>query len=228
LKSHSRFLWPFLVVALTTCSGFAQLDQGLASSTDQQPLNKAPDMSAAQGPQSDCSLKRLDRCFVNVAVDQAGIWTSPLRLHSQDILWIVPFAAAVGTSIHYDPETMQQYGFPKNAINFGHQVSRFSSPYVSFGAAGAMYLLGSTTHSTRLKHAGLLGAEAVVDAALLTEGLKLATNRDRPYQGDRYWKVLATRNQIVHFGLIHALCPCNSGLGAGASDVFQNSATNHG
>lgn len=53
-----------------------------------------------------------------------------------------------------------------------------------------MYLLGSTTHSTRLKHAGLLGAEAVVDAAILTEGLKLVTNRDRPYQGDgtgKFW-----------------------------------------
>jgi membrane-associated phospholipid phosphatase len=182
LKSHFRFLWPLLVVALMTCSGFAQVDHGTIQGTDQQPLDKASDVPAAQGPPPDCSLKRLDKCFVNVAVDQAGIWTSPLRFQSRDMLWFVPFVAAVGTSIHYDPETMQLYGFPKSAINFGHQVSRFSSPYVSFGAAGAMYLLGSTTHSTRLKHAGLLGTEAVVDAALLTEGLKLATNRDRPYQ----------------------------------------------
>jgi membrane-associated phospholipid phosphatase len=191
LKSHFRFLCRLLVIALITSSGFAQLDQGKTRVTDQRALDKVShDLPPAEDPQPDCSLKRLDKCFLNVAADQAGIWTSPLRFHPRDMLWFAPFAAAVGTSIHYDPETMQQYGFPKNAINFGHQVSRFSSPYVSVGAAGAMYLLGSTTHSTRLKHAGLLGAEAVADAAILTEGLKLATNRDRPYQGDgtgKFW-----------------------------------------
>jgi membrane-associated phospholipid phosphatase len=106
------------------------------------------------------------------------------------MLWLAPFAVAVGTSIHYDSDTMQEYGYPKSAINFGHQVSRFSSPYVSFGAAGALYLLGDASHSPRVRHAGLLGAEAVIDAAILTEGVKLATNRDRPYQGDgtgKFW-----------------------------------------
>lgn len=191
MKSHFRPLHGLLVIALITCPGFAQLDPGPARDTVQQPMGKMSyDPPSARDSSADCSLKRLDKCFLNVAADQAGIWTSPLHFHSQDMLWFVPFAAAVGTSIHYDPETMQQYGFPKNAINFGHQVSRFSSPYISFGAAGALYLLGSTTHSTHLKHAGLLGAEAVVDAAILTEGLKLATDRDRPYQGDgtgKFW-----------------------------------------
>jgi membrane-associated phospholipid phosphatase len=191
LNSHSRFLLALLVVVSMTCSGLAQQDQATPTVSEQQPPDVVfHSLPPAQDPPPDCSLKRLDKCFLNVASDQAGIWTSPLRLHSRDVLWFVPFAAAVGTSIHYDPETMQQYGFPKNAINFGHQVSRFSSPYVSFGAAGAMYLLGSVSDSSQLKHAGLLGAEAVVDAVILTEGLKLATNRDRPYQGDatgKFW-----------------------------------------
>ena len=179
------------IVALLTSLGLAQSDQDTANRSDTKPRDKSfQALPPRQDFQPNCSLKRPDKCLLNVASDQAGIWTSPLRLQSHDVLWLAPFAAAVGTSIHYDPETMQQYGFPKNGINFGHQVSRFSSPYVSFGAAGAMYLLGDATHSTRLKHAGLLGAEAVVDAAILTEGLKLATNRDRPYQGDgtgKFW-----------------------------------------
>lgn len=138
----------------------------------------------------ECSLKRLDKCVVNIAADQAGIWTSPLRIHPDDMLWMLPFAGAVAVSIHYDATTMQEYGSPERAVNFGRQVSRFSSPYVSFGAAGSMYLVGSFSKSPRVKHAGLLGAEAVVDAAILAEGLKLATNRDRPFQSDgtgKFW-----------------------------------------
>ena len=53
-----------------------------------------------------------------------------------------------------------------------------------------MYLFGSVSKKSLVKHAGLLGAEAVVDAEILAEGLKLATDRDRPYQGDgagKFW-----------------------------------------
>lgn len=180
-----------LILFLVAWPANAQVDQtsadntfpGLADAASEEP-------PAAQVSHPDCSLKRLDKCVVNVAVDQVGIWTSPLRLRSGDVLWLVPFAAAVGVSIHYDATTMTEYGSPKSATNFGYQVSRFSSPYVSFGAAGAMYLLGSVSHSARVKHAGLLGTEAIVDAEILTEGLKLATNRDRPYQGGgtgKFW-----------------------------------------
>jgi hypothetical protein len=113
-----------------------------------------------------------------------------VAFETRDALWLAPFAVAVGTSVHYDFDTMQEYGSPKNSINFGHQVSRFSSPYVSFGAAATLYLLGDLSDSPRVKHAGLMGAEAVVDTVILAEGVKLATNRERPYQGDgtgKFW-----------------------------------------
>ena len=184
----SRAVYALLVCLLLSCSACAQVD---SISNDRVAVDTAgAGLPSVQTARPDCSLKRLDKCLVNVAADQAGIWTSPLRLRANDMLWLVPFGAAVGVSIHYDPQTMQEYGSPKPAVDFGHQVSRFSSPYVSFGAAGGMYLLGAVSKSPRVKHAGLLGAEAVVDAAILAEGLKLTTNRDRPYQGDgtgRFW-----------------------------------------
>jgi membrane-associated phospholipid phosphatase len=191
LELADEILQLLLIVALMTGSGLAQLNHDTAGqATDQPSHGTLYDLPQGQDPRPDCSLKRLDKCLLNVASDQAGIWTSPLRLHSRDILWLAPFAVTVGTSIHYDNETMQEYGYPKNAVNFGHQVSRFSSPYVSFGAAGAVYLLGDIAGNPRVKHAGLLGAEAVVDAVILTEGVKLATDRDRPHQGDgtgKFW-----------------------------------------
>jgi membrane-associated phospholipid phosphatase len=191
--STLRYLFWLLALAsfLVSHSAGAQVNHISNDDTVAGPTDSLPEAPPSnQGPPPDCSLKRLDKCLVNVAVDQAGIWTSPLRFHSDDILWFVPFAAATGVSLHYDATAMRDYSFPTSAMNFGHQVSRFSAPYVSFGAASAIYLLGSVSHKPRVEHAGLLGAEAVVDAEILAEGLKLATNRDRPYQGDgtgKFW-----------------------------------------
>ena len=180
------YFWMILAVALIMGrTANAQLVQDTSETTSVPATGNQTQQSAP-----DCSPKRLDKCVLNVAKDQAGIWTSPLRFHVDDFIWFAPFAAATAVSIHYDATVMQNYGFPTKTINFGHQVSRFGAPYVSFGAAGAMYLLGSVSDKPRMKHAGLLGAEAVVDAAILAEGLKLATNRDRPYQGDgtgKFW-----------------------------------------
>ena len=75
-------------------------------------------------------------------------------------------------------------------IGHARQVSRFSSPYVDFGVGAGLYLLGAATHSDHVRETGLLGSEAVLDAGLLTQGIKLATNRDRPNQGDgtgKFW-----------------------------------------
>jgi len=137
-----------------------------------------------------CSVKRLDKCALDVAKDQAGIWTSPLRVHTSDARWLVPFAGATGASIYYDKDAMTHIGTSTTQQDFGRNISKYSSPYVSFGTAGGIYLVGAVTHNDHIQETGLLGAESVVDASLLAFGLKLATNRDRPYQEDgtgKFW-----------------------------------------
>ena len=47
-----------------------------------------------------------------------------------------------------------------------------------------MYFLGLATHNQRLAETGRLGGEAVVDTSLVVEALKLATNRERPNEGN--------------------------------------------
>ena len=57
-----------------------------------------------------CDLKAIGQCFKDVAHDQAGIWTSPLRLKSHDALWLVPFAGATGAAFAYDQDALRQVG----------------------------------------------------------------------------------------------------------------------
>lgn len=147
--------------------------------------------SGAQQQQERCGLKRLDQCLKDLAHDQAGIWTSPLRVNSHDAIWLVPFAGATSAAFAYDQDALRQVGTTNNSlVNKSEVVSDFGSAYATFGEAGALYLLGALKHNDHLQETGLLGAEAVADASLVAAGLKLATNRERPNEGigtGRFW-----------------------------------------
>lgn len=147
--------------------------------------------SAAQQQQERCGLKKLDQCLKDLARDQAGTWTSPLRLNSHDTVWLIPFAGATSAAFAYDGDALRQVGTAnKGLIDRSETVSDFGSPYATFGEAGALYVLGALKHNEHLRETGLLGAEAVADASLVAEGLKLVTNRERPDEGigtGRFW-----------------------------------------
>jgi membrane-associated phospholipid phosphatase len=96
----------------------------------------------------------------------------------------VPFAGATVVAIHYDPSAVQELGVDKSRINASNTISAFGSTYSTIGAGGTVYLIGRLTHNDHLAETGRLGTEAVIDASLVAEALKLATNRERPDEGN--------------------------------------------
>jgi hypothetical protein len=91
------------------------------------------------------------------------------------------FAGATGAAFAYDQAALRQVPKTnKSLIDKSETLSEFGSPYATFGEAGALYLLGALKHNDHLRETGILGAEAVANASLVAEGLKLVTNRERP------------------------------------------------
>jgi membrane-associated phospholipid phosphatase len=131
-----------------------------------------------------CGPKHLDRCAVNVLRDQAGIWSSPARLHKRDFGWIVPFAAVTGVTMYYDADAQVQLGKIPTRSKVGEDISRFGSPYATLGEGAAIYGIGALTHNDHLAETGRLAFEAVIDASIVAEGFKLMTDRERPSQGE--------------------------------------------
>jgi PAP2 superfamily len=131
-----------------------------------------------------CGVSHLGQCLKDIGHDQAGIWTSPLRIAPRDAIWLLPFAGATGVAIHYDAQAQQDLGIDKMRIDRSNTISAFGSPYATFGGAAGLYFLGLGTHNEHLAETGRLGAEAVLDASLVVEALKLATNRERPNEGN--------------------------------------------
>lgn len=130
-----------------------------------------------------CGVTHLGQCLKDIGHDQAGIWTSPLRLRPNDAYWLVPFAAATGVALHYDAQAQQELGIDKTRIDVSSTFSDVGL-YGSIGGAGGLYLLGAATHNDHLAETGRLGEEAIVNSLLVVEALKLATNRERPNEGN--------------------------------------------
>src|SRR6266404_5075332 len=110
--------------------------------------------------------------------------SAALRISPRDTFWLVPFAAGTGVALHYDAQAQQNLGIDKSRIDTSNIVSGFGSPYAALGGAAGLYFLGLGTHDEHLAETGRLGAEAVIDSLLVVEALKLATNRERPNEGN--------------------------------------------
>ncbi len=172
---------------------FAQTSDSSVGQTHQaQPVSGASRLSDQpsedqQQPSSQsvvCGVAHLGQCLKDIGHDQAGIWTSPLHIAPGDAIWLLPFAGATGVAIHYDAQAQQNLGIDKSRIDRSNTISAFGSPYATFGAGAGLYFIGLGTHNEHLAETGRLGAEAVADASLVVEALKLATNRERPNEGN--------------------------------------------
>jgi membrane-associated phospholipid phosphatase len=215
-----RYLAHFLVISTVLVYGLRPAVAQTTDSSDKQAQEaqsgSSTSPSSAQASEDKqppvtssviCGPGHLGRCLKDIALDQAGIWTSPLRLQSGDALWLLPFAGATAVAIHYDPRAQQELGIDKNRIDVSNTISAFGSTYATIGAGSTVYLIGRLTHNDHLSETGRLGTEAVIDASLIAEALKLATNRERPDQGNGtggFWPH-GTRNFSDSFPSGHAI-----------------------
>jgi len=106
-----------------------------------------------------------------------------LQISPQDAVWLVPFAAATRVALHYDAQVQQDLGIVKTRIDTSSTISEVGL-YGSIASSGGLYLLGSATHNDHLAERGRLGEEAIINALLIVQGLKLASNRERPNEGN--------------------------------------------
>src|SRR6266446_5306531 len=160
-KNALRYFLHSLLICATLIYGPRPLFSQTADSSNEQ---------AQPSTQSVvCGVTHLGQCLKDIGHDQAGIWTSPLRIAPRDAIWLLPFAGATGVAIHYDAQAQQNLGIDKSRIDSSNTISAFGSPYATFGGAAGLYFLGLGTHNEHLAETGRLGAEAVADASILVE-----------------------------------------------------------
>jgi len=198
-RIRNAFLYfaPSLLVCIALICGsaraFAQTPEssGEQARVAQSASSSSPSSDqASEDPQQPstqsaiCGVMHLGQCLKDIGHDQAGIWTSPLRVQPKDAFWLVPFAAGTGVALHYDAQAQQNLGIDKSRIDASNIISGFGSPHATLGGAAGLYFIGLRTHNEHLAETGRLGAEAIIDSLLVVNALKLATNRERPNEGN--------------------------------------------
>jgi len=150
-----------------------------------------PTLSATPRTGSTCDLMSSTlTCLGDLFHDQAGIWTAPARLRGRKLVWLAPFAVATTLALEYDAQAISALGPGPTRISASNGYTHLGSGYVLASTAGLTYLIGKLDHNERYRETGVLSLEALADTGLVVQGLKLATNRQRPYIGDgrgRFW-----------------------------------------
>lgn len=160
----------FFSVVLTTIVWL-----GIGSARAQTPsASPSPVAQASATP----TLER--QFFKNILRDQKAIWTSPFHLRGRDARWLAPLGVGTAALIATDRRTGDKIGEFHDQLDFSRVVSYAGSDYGVSGVALTFYLVGRAKHNQRARETGILGAEALIDSAIVVAALKEITQRRRP------------------------------------------------
>lgn len=137
--------------------------------------------SPSRGGEDPPTLKGLPLRFLQ---DELSIVTSPARIRSGDLKWLLPLAGATGASLGTDTYTMRNLVSRNTAFNDASNTSSDVLLGAAMGAPVILFGLGHVRADEHQREAGLLAGEAMLDAYVFDTAVKYVTLRERPYQND--------------------------------------------
>ncbi len=157
-----------------TCPSGYVVDSPLAAATFISDSDQSlPDTPAAQKPVTEKGLP------LAIITDQIPIWTSPVRVRSHDLIWLLPLGAGIGTTLATDTDTMREVShdrtFNKDNVNVSNSLlaGEIAVPVVLYGVG----LFKGDAHA---RETGLLSGESLVDSVVVEEVAKIIFRRERP------------------------------------------------
>lgn len=144
---------------------------------------QTPVATPSPTPQASATPTLEHEFFKNILRDQKAIWTAPFHLRSRDGFWLAPLTLGTAALIATDQRTGDKMAESRGQLNASRIVSYAGSAYGVGGAAAAFYLFGRVGHDDRARETGILGAEALIDSAILATAVKEITQRTRPSGG---------------------------------------------
>jgi hypothetical protein len=132
-----------------------------------------PDAPEAQVPVTEKSLP------LAILKDQIPIWTSPVRIRTHDLIWLLPFGAAMGVTLSTDTDAMRDLShdrtFNKDSVNASNYLLG-SSIAIPVG----LYGVGLFKGNAHARETGILSGEALADGVIVEEVAKVIFRRERP------------------------------------------------
>jgi hypothetical protein len=137
------------------------------------PGGTLPEAPAAQIPVTENGLP------LAILKDQVAVWTSPVRIRTHDLIWLLPLGAATGLTLATDTNAMRDLSrnpsFNKDCVNASNALlgGEIAIPVTLYGVG----LFKGDAHA---REAGILGGEALADSVVLDQVTKIIFRRERP------------------------------------------------
>ncbi len=141
---------------------------------------QTPSPTPSPTPNASATPTLESQFFKNVLRDQKAIWTAPFHLHGRDARWLAPLGLGTAALIATDRRTGDEIAESHAQLNASRIISYAGSGYGVGAVAATFYLGGRAKHNDRARETGVLGAEALLDSALVVTALKEITQRRRP------------------------------------------------
>lgn len=117
---------------------------------------------------------------VSFLSDGVHIITAPFYLRTRDLEWLVPLAGASAAAFATDTTTARDV--VSHDPSFNNTAVNASNVLVGglIAAPAALFVVGHFNGNEHARESGILGGEAMVDAAVVGEVVKLVSFRERP------------------------------------------------
>jgi hypothetical protein len=156
---------------------------GQSSSTTAPPSAPKPTPTPVHSNDSRYASDNPVKFLRNLAHDQKTIWTSPFKVRIEDLNWLVPLTGVSAGLINADAELSSRI---EGTSSLGKHSSSVSNGGIALmlGGSGSLYLLGKYTGDQHKQETGILAVEAATNALVVSEVLKVVTQRARPDDGN--------------------------------------------
>jgi hypothetical protein len=131
----------------------------------------------------------LRKLFLNIALDQKEIFTSPFHVNRHNALeWLIPMSVTGGL-IAADTHIADAFENSHGQVQWGGRISNIGAAYTLIPIVAGSYVYGAWKDSAKAREIGVLGTESLLDSLIVAGVLKEVFRRDRPddkHPGD-FW-----------------------------------------
>jgi membrane-associated phospholipid phosphatase len=122
----------------------------------------------------------LRKLFLNIALDQKDIFTSPFHVNRHNAFeWLVPMAAT-GALIASDIHIANAFENSRGQVRWGGRISNIGASYTLIPLVAGSYVYGAWRDNPKGREIGVLGTESLLDSLIVAGVLKEVFRRNRP------------------------------------------------
>src|SRR5437667_4667665 len=172
---HSRF----------AATNTAEADAGNDDSANDDSANQAPPVLDRRDRifypgDTERPKPLLRKLFLNIALDQKDIFTSPFHVNRHNALeWLVPMAVT-GALIASDTHIANAFENSRGQVRWGGRISNIGASYTLIPIVAGSYVYGAWRDNPKGREIGVLGTESLLDGLIVAGVLKEVFRRNRP------------------------------------------------